>query len=82
MPLLLAALVAALASQATAAPRGVDPQHAAAYVPRADGTFKCLDGSRVIPYSRVNDDYCDCLTDGSDEPGACVALLAGCTAHR
>ncbi|TNN70014.1 Glucosidase 2 subunit beta [Liparis tanakae] len=32
--------------------------------------FTCLDGSRTIPFDRVNDDYCDCQ-DGSDEPDCC-----------
>ncbi|KAG7461888.1 hypothetical protein MATL_G00195890 [Megalops atlanticus] len=31
-------------------------------------SFLCIDGSKIIPFDRVNDDYCDCL-DGSDEPG-------------
>ena len=30
--------------------------------------WKCLHWDQVIPFSRVNDDYCDC-EDGSDEPG-------------
>ncbi|KAI8811731.1 glucosidase II beta subunit-like-domain-containing protein [Cladochytrium replicatum] len=32
-------------------------------------TFECVDKSKRIPISAVNDDYCDCL-DGSDEPGS------------
>ncbi|VBB26461.1 unnamed protein product [Acanthocheilonema viteae] len=31
-------------------------------------TFACVDNSKSIPFSHVNDDYCDC-PDGSDEPG-------------
>lgn len=52
--------------------RGVAPPLAARYVPdntASPPTWKCLTGGRVIAWSAVNDDYCDCL-DGSDEPGA------------
>ena len=45
------------------------------YDPSKD--FTCLDGSLTVPFSSVNDDYCDCA-DGSDEPGivcACTCIL-------
>ncbi|XP_065363262.1 uncharacterized protein LOC135956639 [Calliphora vicina] len=38
------------------------------YKPNFEGKFRCLDGSLEIPFDRVNDDYCDCERDGSDEP--------------
>ncbi|XP_037950434.1 glucosidase 2 subunit beta-like [Teleopsis dalmanni] len=46
-----------------------------AYKPNFEGKFRCLDGSIDIPFDRVNDDYCDCEKDGSDEPStnACNA---------
>ncbi|CAL8143040.1 unnamed protein product [Orchesella dallaii] len=47
-------------------PRGVPLSRAALYDPQKN--FSCLDGSKLIPFSFVNDDYCDCK-DGSDEPG-------------
>uniref|UniRef100_A0A3B3TK99 Glucosidase 2 subunit beta n=1 Tax=Poecilia latipinna TaxID=48699 RepID=A0A3B3TK99_9TELE len=47
-------------------PRGVPLSKRQFY--EEDKPFTCLDGSRTIPFDRVNDDYCDCL-DGSDEPG-------------
>lgn len=35
---------------------------------KVDEHFKCFDGSLTLPYSYINDDYCDC-PDASDEPG-------------
>jgi len=47
---------------------GVAEKDLGKYQMTPDGTFHCLDGTQVIPYSALNDDYCDCK-DGSDEPG-------------
>jgi protein kinase C substrate 80K-H len=52
-------------------PRGVALSRTALYAP-AD-TFTCLDGSLTLPYSHLNDDYCDCR-DGTDEPGTPACL--------
>lgn len=50
---------------------GVPPSLVSKYVPSTKGSHQkwtCLDGSKEIAWSAVNDDYCDC-PDGSDEPG-------------
>ncbi|KAI8368154.1 glucosidase II beta subunit-like-domain-containing protein [Radiomyces spectabilis] len=57
-----------LAQAATPAVKGVDPAKYELYASLAGHQWECLDGSKKIPYSSVNDDYCDCA-DGSDEPG-------------
>ncbi|KAF9325374.1 hypothetical protein BG006_011144 [Podila minutissima] len=48
--------------------RGVAPSDLQRYIPNEKGHWTCLDSSKTISFSAVNDDYCDCL-DGSDEPG-------------
>ena len=40
----------------------------------ASKAFRCLDGSLTIPFSHINDDYCDCA-DGTDEPGIKLKLV-------
>ncbi|KAJ7265858.1 glucosidase II beta subunit-like-domain-containing protein [Mycena haematopus] len=47
---------------------GVSPALLSKYSPPKSGSWKCLDGSKEIPWDFVNDDACDC-PDGSDEPG-------------
>lgn len=48
---------------------GVDPNSRSHYEPtQTETNFKCLDGSGIVSFDAVNDDYCDCR-DASDEPG-------------
>lgn len=46
-------------------------------------TFKCETSGKVISQDKVNDDYCDCPEDGSDEPrtNACVNGRFMCLKH-
>ncbi|KAG7174837.1 uncharacterized protein LOC121858833 [Homarus americanus] len=46
-------------------------------------TFKCVTTGKVIPLEKLNDDFCDCPEDGSDEPrtNACVNGKFSCLKH-
>lgn len=44
---------------------------------REKKSFLCMDGSKLIPFEQVNDDYCDCA-DGSDEPGKTTKKVFRC----
>lgn len=48
--------------------RGVNPDEADLYVANDNQMFTCLHSKKLIPFSDVNDDYCDC-DDNTDEPG-------------
>ncbi|XP_033731406.1 glucosidase 2 subunit beta-like [Pecten maximus] len=54
-------------------PRGVHRTDARYYKPITGNLFLCLDKKKNIPFSQVNDDFCDC-DDGSDEPGTSACL--------
>ncbi|CAO1617270.1 unnamed protein product [Sympodiomycopsis kandeliae] len=57
--------------------RGIPPSRHHLYqsLSSSKGEWKCLNSSETIPFTSINDDYCDCA-DGSDEPGtsACSGL--------
>ncbi|KAJ5663991.1 hypothetical protein N7507_004722 [Penicillium longicatenatum] len=72
--LAVAGASAQASSDKVARPRGVAPEFAKFY--QDAKTFTCISNPAVqIPFSAVNDDFCDC-PDGSDEPGtaACSHL--------
>ncbi len=56
--LVCAVIVASLQQAVSTDVRGVNPSKANFY--RTQKDFTCLDGSITIPFSLVNDDYCDC----------------------
>jgi protein kinase C substrate 80K-H len=70
-----AALLAVAAAGGGAGLRGAQPDTLTALAAGATA-FSCDAGSRTLPRSRFNDDYCDCV-DGTDEPGACGAAACG-----
>ncbi|OAL74988.1 hypothetical protein A7D00_0586 [Trichophyton violaceum] len=57
----------AAASDKGPRPRGVGPEFAKFY--KDANSFSCISNPSIkIPFSAINDEYCDC-PDGSDEPG-------------
>ncbi|EDS35320.1 conserved hypothetical protein [Culex quinquefasciatus] len=49
--------------------RGIRLRDLDAYQPGSSAAFRCLSSTRHVSWARINDDYCDCPEDGSDEPG-------------
>lgn len=49
--------------------RGASDKDFAKYIPNARGKFVCFSSNDEIDFSKINDNYCDCPADGSDEPG-------------
>jgi len=49
--------------------RGTRDQDISKYLPDANGRFVCFVSKKEIDFLKINDDYCDCMIDGSDEPG-------------
>lgn len=47
---------------------GVSPQDLSYFSSGSSG-IKCRDGSKKFDKARINDDFCDCPGDGTDEPG-------------
>lgn len=74
--LISGACVSAAAQQQRVVERrfhGVPADRLAAY---SGSFFTCADGSRTLPLSAVNDDYCHCA-DGSDESGTAACSPVG-----
>jgi len=55
--------------------RGVHPNERK-YYRSENGSFTCFRGKTKIPFSWVNDNYCDC-SDSTDEPGTSACFKEG-----
>lgn len=64
--------------------RGIRLKDYDLYNPVVKNTFFCLKTGQAIPFIRVNDNYCDCEEDGSDETetNACINGVFYCTFQK
>lgn len=64
--------------------RGIRYKDYDLYNPLLQKLFYCIQSGKAIPIERLNDDYCDCEEDGSDEPetNACVNGVFYCTYQK
>lgn len=64
--------------------RGIRLRDYDLYNPSLMAMFKCMKSGLLIPIEKVNDDYCDCPEDGSDEPetNACANGRFYCTYQK
>ncbi|CAL7935726.1 unnamed protein product [Xylocopa violacea] len=60
--------------------RGTRNQDISKYLPNVRGKFVCFTSKDEIDFFQINDNYCDCPLDGSDEPGtnACNNGIFNC----
>ncbi|XP_043485089.1 uncharacterized protein LOC122512959 isoform X2 [Leptopilina heterotoma] len=49
--------------------RGTNSRDIGKYLPNLRGNFICIASKKEIDFLKINDNYCDCPLDGSDEPG-------------
>lgn len=64
-----------------AAIRGIRLKDFDVYNPVVRDAFICIRTGKSIPFERLNDNYCDCIEDGSDEPetNACTNGIFYCS---
>lgn len=64
--------------------RGIRLRDYDLYNPLVRNIFFCINTGKAIPIERLNDDYCDCEEDGSDEPetNACANGKFYCTYQK
>lgn len=49
--------------------RGIRLRDVELYSSKFKRLFTCIKGGKEISFNKINDDFCDCPEDGSDEPG-------------